>query len=132
MPPTQYAFFVAVAVAILVLLSRLLITRQLKEKYVVMWWAVGLATVVVSAFPQLLAGAAGLVGVKVPANLLFFLAIVMLMGVTVHLSWECSRLEARIRVLAEDNALTRHRLDQLEAAAPRPEAATLQSLEDSL
>lgn len=47
-----------------------------------------------------------------PANLLFFLASMVLMVVNVQLSMEIGRLEERTRTLAEEVALLRADLDE--------------------
>ena len=54
------------------------------------------------------------VGVQVPANLLFFLTAVLLLLVSVQLSYEVSRLEARTRRLAEEIALLREAVRELQ------------------
>jgi hypothetical protein len=53
-------------------------------------------------------------GVAQPVNLLFFVTIVLLVLVSVQLSYELSRHEARIRRLAEEVALLDERLRSLE------------------
>jgi hypothetical protein len=49
-------------------------------------------------------------GVAEPVNLLFFVTIVLLVLVSVQLSYELSRHEARIRRLAEEVALIEEQL----------------------
>ena len=61
------------------------------------------ALLLVSVFPGILRWAADLVGVEVPANLLFLLAAVLLLLVGVQLSYEVSRLETRTQRLAEES-----------------------------
>jgi hypothetical protein len=85
----------------------LLRRRQLKEKYAVLWLVVGVVLVIFTAFPALLTSIAAALGVAVPTNLLFFVAIMFLVGVVLHLSWEVSRLENETRKLAEDVAILR-------------------------
>jgi Uncharacterized conserved protein (DUF2304) len=68
-------------------------------------------TLVVAAFPGLLAWASSLLGVAVPANLLFFLASMLLLVVTVQHSSELGRLEDRTRTLAEEVGLLRLQLE---------------------
>ena len=87
--------------------------RHLSEKYSVIWLLVGLGTVALGLRPSLLTAAADLVGVAVPANLLFFVAGIVLLLVCLQLSFETGRLEAETRTLAEEVALLRHELDVL-------------------
>ena len=58
-----------------------------------------------SIFPTLLFRVSGALGVAEPVNLLFFVTVVLLILVSVQLSYELSRHEARIRRLAEEVAL---------------------------
>lgn len=98
-------FFVIVAVIFMLLVGMLLRSRKLREKYAALWIVVGLLSIALALFPALLAWSAQLVGVQVPSNLLFVLAIGMLLGVVLQLSLEVSRIEDRMRVLAEHVAI---------------------------
>ncbi|GAA1984870.1 hypothetical protein GCM10009777_18540 [Microbacterium pumilum] len=100
----------------------MLLTRRLREKYAVMWLVIGLAVLLLGVFPQLLLWLTSALGVQVPANLLFSLAIVLLLGVTLHLSWELSQAEDEIRRVAEESAIGRAELEQLAARVERLEA----------
>lgn len=101
------------AAVTLVLIVELLRRRQLTEKYAVLWLGVGVGIVLLAVFPGLLVAAADLLGVAVPANLLFFVAGIVLLLVCVQLSFETSRLEDETRSLAEEVALLRRELEVL-------------------
>ena len=85
--------------------------HRLREKYAVFWGLIALATLVVAIFPELLFRAANLIGVAVPSNLLFFVASMVLLLVSVQHSHELGRLEDHGRTLAEEVALLRLELD---------------------
>lgn len=104
---------IALAIVILALVMWMLIARRLREKYAVMWIVIALSVLILGVFPQLLLWATAALGVQVPANLLFSLAIVLLLGVALHLSWELSQAEDEIRRVAEEAALSRTQLEQL-------------------
>ena len=112
---TDNNYLVALVGSVLILagIVELLRRRQLKEKYAVLWLVVGVVLVVFTAFPALLTRISTALGVAVPTNLLFFVAILFLVGVVLHLSWEASRLENETRKLAEDVALLRLDLAEL-------------------
>jgi hypothetical protein len=110
---TIAAFVLAIIIVAVVL--DLLRRKKIREKYAALWLIVGAATVVLGAFPQLLAIAAETVGVEVPSNLLFALGILFVLGVLLHLSVEISSVEDETRALAEEVAILRA---QLEALAP--------------
>jgi hypothetical protein len=103
---------VAGSLVTLTVLFELLRTRRLREKYAVLWVLVALGTLVIAAFPTVLARLADLVGVEVPANLLFFAASMLLLVVSIQHSHELGRMEERTRTLAEDLGLLRLRVEQ--------------------
>lgn len=109
------------AIAILVGVTVLLLKRQLREKYAVLWIVIGIAVLVLAVAPGLLDLLTKALGFQVPANLLFTLAIFLLLAVALHLSWELSRAEEEIRRIAEEAAIAelgikdlQERLDRLE------------------
>lgn len=86
----------------------------IREKYAVLWLFLGAATIVLSGFPQILQWASQQLGVVVPANLIFAMALLLLVGVALHLSWELSTVEDEARVLAEESAMLRNSLERLQ------------------
>ena len=106
-------FGIVLALAILGIVLWMLLTRRLREKYAVLWLVIALAVLVLGLFPELLDGLTHLLGVAVPANLLFALATVLLVGVCLHLSWELSQVEDETRRLAEEVAILHARVDGL-------------------
>lgn len=111
--------FVAVifVLLILVFVFEMLRRQQLREKYAVLWIVIGAGTLVLAIFPQLLIWLAGVLGIQVPSNLLFTMALVLLIGVSLHVSWELSHTEDEIRILAEEVAILRTELDELKRAS---------------
>ncbi|MFD9949397.1 DUF2304 domain-containing protein [Nonomuraea sp. NPDC059023] len=95
------------AVVTVSIVFEMLRRRKLREKYATFWVLLAGVIVVIALFPDVLAGAAAMLGVQVPANLLFFLGSLVLLGVNVQLSSELGRLEERTRTLAEEVALLR-------------------------
>jgi hypothetical protein len=83
----------------------------LREKYAVLWLFFSGAAVLLAIFPAILVWLTGVLGVAEPVNLLFFVTIVLLVLVSVQLSYELSRHEARIRRLAEEVALLQEEIN---------------------
>lgn len=96
-----------VVVAILIYVFEMLRRQKLREKYAVLWIIIGIGTLILSAFPQLLSGASRLLGIQIPANLLFIMTLILLVGVCLHLSHEQSIAEDEVRILAEEMAILR-------------------------
>lgn len=116
-------------VIVLIMLRR----RKLREKYAVLWLLVGGGALILAGWPHLLALVAGWLGVEVPANLLFALSIVLLMGVSLHLSWELSMVEDETRVLAEEVAILETAVRELrsEVASLAPDSSAAGAVADA-
>ena len=90
--------------------------RRLREKYAALWILVGLVVVPLGFFPTALNTISHHLGVASAVSLVLFAGIMFLLLVCLHLSWESSRLEDETRVLAEEIALLRLRVDELSGA----------------
>lgn len=102
-----------VVLAILFFVFEMLRRQKLREKYAVLWIIIGIGTLVLSAFPAVLERLSGLLGIQVPANLLFIMTLVLLVGVCLHLSREQSQAEDEVRILGEEVALLKTDLSAL-------------------
>lgn len=91
--------------------------QRMKERYAALWLIIGAVIIVLGAFPSLLNGVADFVGVALPVNLLFLLSILLLMGVSIHLTLELSRLSEKTRILAEEVAILKALQEQPESAS---------------
>lgn len=101
------------ALVVMAIIVGMLLRRQLREKYATLWLVIGFAVLIISVFPGLLLWMTRVLGVEVPSNLLFAIAIVLLVGVALHLSWELSRAEDEVRRVSEEVALLRADVDAL-------------------
>lgn len=108
---------IALALLVLAIIISMLLRRQLREKYATLWLLIGVVILVLAIFPGLLLGLANALGVVVPANLIFALALVLLIGVALHLSWELSQAEDEVRRVAEDVAILRAEVEELRQGA---------------
>lgn len=123
MSTRTHVFIVVVAVVAAFLVLRLVATRQLRSKYALLWLGVAVAMIVVAAFPGVLDELADLTGVDYAPTLFLLLAVGLLALLIGHLTWEVSRLEMRLRSLAEDNALLRASIDDRPVAPGRTDPA---------
>ena len=99
---TLLAGLTVIAVVVIVRLVR---RQVLKAKYTVLWLTVGLVLAVTASVPTLLDRAADRLGIWYQPTLFLLLAIGFLLLLTMHFSYELSRMEKRIRALAEELAL---------------------------
>lgn len=119
------------ALAIVGLVVEMLRRKKLREKYAVLWLIVGVVTLVLAAFPRMLNVVAEFVGVQLPSNLLFAMSILMLLGVCLHLSWEISVVEDETRTLAEEVAILRVQVEDLNRRQARPAVLPTDSMATS-
>lgn len=104
---------IVTSIITLVFIIDLLRRGVLKEKYAVLWLSIAGIALVLSVFPSILEWITETLGFEVPANLLFFGTIVVLVLVAVQLSYELSGHEAKIRRLAEEVALQQEEIKEL-------------------
>ncbi|MFB7472178.1 DUF2304 family protein [Kitasatospora sp. NPDC057692] len=97
-------------VLVLVYILELLRRQQLREKYAAIWLAIGVVVAPLGFFPTILDSTARRVGIASGVSLVLFAGFVLVLLVSLHLSWEASRLEAETRTLAEDVAMMRAHL----------------------
>jgi hypothetical protein len=105
MSVTSYIFGIVAAVVTLAVVAELLRRRRLKERHAIWWLIAGVLALIVGIFPKALDWAASVVGVAVPTNLVFFVCIIILFLVCLQHSSELTRLEERVRTLAERVAI---------------------------
>lgn len=127
MMPNVAAFVLALAIVGLVV--EMLRRKKLREKYAIWWLVVGIATLILAAFPQLLDVVARAVGIQLPSNLLFILSILMLLGVSLHLSWEISVVEDETRALAEEVAILRVQIENMTEQLPAVQKSKIENTE---
>ncbi|MBV7432891.1 DUF2304 domain-containing protein [Dermabacteraceae bacterium P13115] len=106
-------FSLGLAIIVTLVVGLALRSGQLREKYAALWLIVGVGTIVLGAFPELLEMLATMFGVHLASNLLFALGIVLLVMVTLQLSREITTLEDETRVLSEEAALLRNDLEEV-------------------
>ena len=108
-------FFLILAILVCTFVIIQVRHQRMKERYAALWLIIGAIIIVLGAFPNLLNGVADFVGVALPVNLLFLLSV--LMGVSIHLTLELSRLSEKTRILAEEVAILKALQEQPEGAA---------------
>ena len=113
---TTVSQIIGIIAAVLTLLVVIEMVRrgQLKERHALWWLVAGILALIIGIFPDLLNGVADAVGVEVPINLVFFVSIAVLFLVCIQSSSELTSLEEKTRILAEESALLRQKIEELE------------------
>ena len=117
----SYILGIVAAVLVLIVVVELLRRRHLRERHAIWWIIAGVLALVAGVFPNTLTWVAGLIGVEIPVNLVFFVGIATLFLVCLQHSSELTQLESKTRILAERIALLEMD-DQRSAGAPAPSA----------
>ncbi len=112
MTTRTHVLVLILTIGTLVFIVRLLRRRELRSKYALLWLTIGALLLPLAAVPDLLETVADWLGIQYAPAAFLFLATGFLFFVVVHFSWELSRLEGRIRTLAEDVALLRTELEE--------------------
>jgi hypothetical protein len=101
----SYIFGIVSALLILAVVIEMLRRRRLRERHAVWWLLAGVLALIAGVFPGTLTWAAGLLGIAVPINLVFFVSIAILFLVSLQYSSEITQLESKTRILAERVAI---------------------------
>lgn len=110
MTVASYVLGIVAALLVLFVAAEMLRRGRLRERHTLWWILAGLIGLVFAVFPGLLDSLAHWLGIEVPINLVFFLAIVVLFLVCIQQSSELTRTEERTRTLAERVALLEDRV----------------------
>ena len=114
MTVATYVLGIVAAAAILIVVIEMLRTHRLRERHAIWWVIAGVLALIIGIFPATLSWAAGLLGIQVPTNLVFFVSIAILFLVALQSSSELTKLESKTRTLAEQVALLELRIRDLE------------------
>jgi hypothetical protein len=109
-----YILSVGTSLLVLFVIIHMLRSERFKERHAVIWLFAGISSLVLSLFPSILIGLANLLGFAVPANLLFFVSLILLFLTALQASTELTKLEDNARVLAEKIAILEYQVKALE------------------
>lgn len=122
MSTATYVLGIVAAAIALFAVVELLRRRRLRERHAIWWLIAALLALIIGIFPSTLTSIASLLKVGVPTNLVFFVSIAILFLVNLQHSAELTELEGKTRVLAEEAALQKVRLERLESKQHSPSA----------
>jgi hypothetical protein len=88
--------------------------RRLREEYSILWMAVSVGTAILAVWGGLLLGITRIMGAYSANSVIFFFAILFLMGLVLHLTVRVSGLTERNKDLVQEVALLGRRLEEME------------------
>ena len=104
---------VALSITALLVVLELVRRRKLREEYSLLWLFTAAVMLIVSVWRDLLHGLSSLVGIAYPPNLLFLLAILLMLFILLYYSIIITRLTHENKTIAQDVALLRYEIEQL-------------------
>ncbi len=107
-------FVIALALLALILVINLVRTRKLKEEFAILWLFTGFSLVLIPVFVDAFDFFAFALGIEYPPALLFLVALLGMMFILFQFSVSISRYSEQIKVLTQELALLRHRIQELE------------------
>jgi hypothetical protein len=108
---------IAGSATLLFLVFELIRRGRLKERYALLWLFSGLVLLVLSLSRSLLESLSRLVGIYYPPSLLFLIAFIFLLLITLHFSAVISGLSEKNKRLAQEIALLRQSLEEMRQAS---------------
>jgi len=102
---------------VLFLVLELIRQGRLKERYSLLWLFAGAVMLVLSLSRQLLEYIAHAVGIFYPPSLLFLVAFIFLLMITLHFSVIISGLSEKNKKLAQEVALLRQAMESFERSS---------------
>lgn len=112
------------AVAYLFIILYLLKKQKLNVQYSIIWLASAVVLILFAAFPYLVAVLRDIFNVEMPVNLVFTLLFVFVLLQLLSLSTIVTGFAAKIKKLAQTQALLEKRVRELEARLGGPEDET--------
>lgn len=112
---SQRVGVIAVAVLICAVIFELIRRKHLMERYAILWFCLGVTTLVLAAWKGLLTTLSHAAGIYYPPAALFAVAFLFVLALLLHFSLVLSRLSDQNKILAQRLALLQQRLDEKES-----------------
>ena len=110
-------FAIMIGVAVLLFVINLVRTKKLKEEFALLWLLTAVVLVLTPLLIDYLDMVAHALGIEYPPALIFLLAIISLLLILFQFSMRISRFTEQIKVLTQEAALLRARIEELEKTA---------------
>lgn len=124
---SAYALGLVFSLLILVVIFLRLRNARMQERYATWWLVIALFLLIVSAFPGVLSWFADVFNIVVPLNLAFFAAGVVLLLMSLQFSVDLSHGSEKQRRLAEEVAILRAQVEDLQIRAATAEDVGISS-----
>ena len=109
-------FFMLLGIAVLVFVINSVRKKRLKEEYALLWLFMAAVLVIAPLFIDIIDVVSFAIGIDYPPALIIVLTLVCFVLIFFQISVTISRFSDQIKSLAQELALTRKRLEDLEQA----------------
>ena len=116
-------FFMLLGIAVLVFVINSVRNKRLKEEYALLWLFMAAVLVIAPLFIDIIDVVSFAIGIDYPPALIIVLTLVCFVLIFFQISVTISRFSEQIKSLAQELALTRKRLEDLEQDG-KPERTT--------
>jgi hypothetical protein len=107
-------FVIGLSLLALILVINLVRTRKLKEEFAILWLFTGVTLVMVPVFIDVLDFISFALGIEYPPAFIFLIALLGITFILFQFSVSISRYSDQIKVLTQEFAILRHRIQELE------------------
>ncbi|MGN0342292.1 MAG: DUF2304 domain-containing protein [Roseburia sp.] len=98
---------------VIILQTRLIKKNKLELKHALIWYFVECVILVFDIFPNLLDIIAGILGIELPINMLFFIGLMFALLIIFIMSLWISRLSNKVFRLTQELGILEHKLTEL-------------------
>jgi hypothetical protein len=111
-------FVIGLSLLALILVINFVRTRKLREEFAILWLFTGVTLVLIPVFVDVVDVISFALGIEYPPGLLFLIALLGMVFILLQFSVSISRYSEQIKVLTQELAILRHRVQELERQKP--------------
>lgn len=97
----------------LITMTKMIKQKKLDLRDALVWYGISLVILILDAFPQILSALSLMLGIRLPSNMVFMLAILLLIVMAFALTTSISRVSSNVRTLTQEVALLKKELEEL-------------------
>lgn len=107
-----------IVIGIIILAMFLFVANMVRKKkidlrYALSWLCLAVIILILDIFPQIVFALAGLIGISVPSNMVFFVGFVFVVILIYILTVSVSHLSLKVKRLTQELALLREEMERL-------------------
>lgn len=95
-----------------VFVAFLLRKGSIKEGFAILWLGSASTVVILAIFPGIAEYISKLAGIELASNLIFFVAILLLVAVSLVVTHEIGKLQQKVQILTQETAILRNKIDE--------------------